>query len=166
MEGTRPAGSHSLRATQPPGSQNASPVQRQPSLCPNPSLPSEFHRPHAPPHSSTWRQASASHLRPPARPSPRKQLEHHERGPERRDTGANTQMGQQGPAEQTHRDLCFPGPNGTVLLGLLLFMYCLFSLKTLSYCSSDTSLLALVSPGSVSRFQSGPNDSCWYFLRI
>lgn len=46
------------------------------------------------------------------------------------------------------------------------FMYCLFSLKTLSYCSSDTSLLALVSPRSVSRFQSGPNDSCWYFLRI
>lgn len=81
--------------------------RRQASVCLNPSFPSEFDQPHAPLHSNNWHQASDSPTHRPAHPFPWKQLKRHERGPERRDTGANTQLVQHRPTEQKHINLWF-----------------------------------------------------------
>lgn len=87
---------------------------RQPPAGPHPPCPSESINPMLF-HKSNWHQASDSPTHRPAHPFPWKQPNRHERGPKRRDTGANIPEGQRGPVQER------------VALRLPGFLACLFA---------------------------------------
>lgn len=100
----RPA-SHSA-----PGRPGCNPVRETPAGWPHPPCPSESINPMLF-HKSNWHQASDSPTHRPAHPFPWKQPDPHERGPKRRDTGANTPEGRRGPV-RGRVDLRLPGSHG------------------------------------------------------